>query len=93
VHREPETFKGKVWGVSSYACSSDGESLFTAEVSRAIRIWDTATLQQRFVIPHTNSVDSMALSKDENLLLSGDRDGNVRLFRRATEGEVQRSGR
>jgi WD40 repeat protein len=78
--------------INSVEFSPDGKTLITAGSDRTIRIWDAATLQQRFVLPHPSSVDYMVVSKNGNLVVSGDRDGSVRFWRAATPEEIKAAG-
>lgn len=80
---------GQVGGVCAAAFSPDGRILFTGESARAVRLWDTETLQQRFTLSHPSSVDSMTLTADGNLIVSGDRNGTVRFWRAATNEDVK----
>jgi WD40 repeat protein/serine/threonine protein kinase len=67
----------------------DGRTLVSAGTDRLIKLWDLETQQERFNLRGGESIfESLAISPDEKLIAAGTRDGMIRVFRAATETEV-----
>ncbi len=72
--------------VQSLAMSSDGKMLASGDLpelgsAATIRIWDVATSQQiKTLSGHTRTINSVAFSKDNRILLSASDDGTVRTW-------------
>lgn len=66
----------------SYACfSRDGKHLFVTGVDQQIEIWDVASLKpQRILKGHRDEVWSMDISKDGQFLVTGSKDGDVKIW-------------
>ena len=55
-----------------------------------VKFWDTATGDLRFRLPaHRDSIRSIALSPDGNTLATASADDTVKLWRAATDEEVE----
>jgi WD40 repeat protein/tRNA A-37 threonylcarbamoyl transferase component Bud32 len=65
-----------IWGV---AYLPGGQSLVTVSNLRSAIIWDRSTLRPRRQFDHSEQLNSVAVSPDGRLLLTGARDGSVTL--------------
>lgn len=84
---------GHRFGVGSLKFLHDGKTLISGSADSSIRVWDLPTGRERFTIrAGTEIISSMAISPDETVIAAGTRNGNIRLFRRATSDEVQAAG-
>jgi WD40 repeat protein len=69
---------GPVYGV---AISSDGRTIVSCSGDQTVRVWDTATGQQRAQLNgHQGAVYGLALTADAALALSSGADGTLRLW-------------
>ena len=72
--------------VEAVAIAPDGTWLATADQTGSVRIWDTATGQQRAALTgHTISVSAVAIAPDGTWLATAGRDRSVRIWDVATE--------
>src|SRR5262249_40757336 len=55
-----------------------GGTVITSGVDGTVRIWDTASGQQKLLLPHGDHVHGLALSGDGKWLVTGCNDRNVR---------------
>jgi eukaryotic-like serine/threonine-protein kinase len=82
-------------GIYVAAFNPDGTLLATAgegDELCPIRLWDTATLKQKQVLPgHPRTVRAIAFSSDGKQLVSGGGDGTGRIWDVATADEVYRT--
>ncbi len=75
--------------VFKVAFSADGKTLLSAG-GKIIRIWDVATRQPRFTLKgHGNDVTGIGFLKGERTLVSCSEDGTARLWRAASEKELE----
>jgi len=72
----------------------EGKTLVSAGWDRMVLFWDLLTKQHKLRVKHRWSIDrgGIAYFSDRRLMVSRDRGGTVRLWRAATEAEVQASG-
>lgn len=69
---------GAVFGI---AITSDGRSVVTCGADQTVRVWDTATGQQRFQMRgHQGAVHAIALNQDDTIAVSTGADGTIRLW-------------
>jgi WD40 repeat protein len=67
--------------VTSVAFSPDGQSVLTASIDNAARLWDAKTGQQlRFFVGHSMPVSALVFSPDGRFVLTGSFDGTARLW-------------
>ena len=77
-------------GASSVAFSPDGRTLASGSWGGTIRLWDTATAKQKYIlIGHTERINSVAFSPDGQTIASGSgiwtrNDNTIRLWDTAT---------
>src|SRR5262249_13748768 len=63
-------------GVSALAFAPDGRTLATASYDNTIKLWDTATWEQRGILKgHQSSIRSVAFSPDGGTVVSASFDG------------------
>jgi hypothetical protein len=76
-------------GAAQVAVSSDGQLMAVADSKdNAIKIWNVKTGEEVHCFTgHTGAVTSVAFSRDGHRVLSGSRDGTMRLWDVAREGE------
>ena len=68
--------------------SPDGKSLITGDSNANVRIWDTATLQEKGLLEgHTRQIHSVCYSPDGKLIASAGWDKTIRLWDAQTERE------
>jgi len=75
---------GESSNVRDLLFSPDGKMLASAS-DHLVRFWNVQTGQLQYEIPHPGYPRSVAFSPDGNLLVSGGSDGNVYLWRVATQ--------
>jgi WD40 repeat protein len=69
---------GPVYGVTT---SRDGKTIVSCSADQTVRVWDTATGQQRFQMNgHVGAVHAVALSPDESFAVSSGADRTLRLW-------------
>ena len=67
------------------AVAPDGRWLATGDSGGTVRIWDTATWQERATLPgHRRAVSTVAFAPDGRWLASGSDDRTVRIWDTAT---------
>ena len=57
--------------VTALACPTDGKTIVSASRDRSVRIWDLATELPMRTFPHNSQVDSLTVSADGSLLVTG----------------------
>jgi len=77
------------WGsVRAISFSSDGKYLASELLNHTIRIWDVGRSQNAFQRVHESDVSALAVSPDNNIVVSGREDGSVHVHDVRT-GEVR----
>lgn len=79
-------------GVISMVFSKSNETLITGCGDCTVRFWDLRYRQERFILSHDSAVQSVTISDDETLLLSGTRGGILHVRRAATDEDVEVAG-
>jgi WD40 repeat protein len=81
--------QGHTDSVLALAFTPDGRTLATGSDDKTVKLWDTATGQERLTLKgFKDAVRSLAFSPDGTLLAAGSWDGTVRVWRAATEPEA-----
>lgn len=62
------------------AISANGNTLAAGGNDRTVRLWNLATRKEFALLPHSDTVRSLAFSPDDTLLATGDDAGNVMLW-------------
>jgi tetratricopeptide (TPR) repeat protein len=88
--------------VDHIAFAPDGKTLATGGEDHTVRLWDTATGQEKATLKaHADVVRGLAFSRDGSLLATGSSDGAIRLWQTsreleatdvATEFDVEKAG-
>ncbi|MCA9139023.1 MAG: hypothetical protein KDB00_19760 [Planctomycetales bacterium] len=79
-------------GIDDLVFSSDERTLITACDNNTLRVWDIGEQQERIsLVEHTSAVEALAMTESGDLLISGSRDGTIRLWQAATIEQVQNS--
>lgn len=79
--------------VESLAFLSDQRTLISESADQTLKVWDVPTGRERFTLDGSpKTFRSLAISPDETVIAAGTRDGTIRLFRRATDKEVEAAG-
>ncbi len=77
----PQILSGHLLHAWSAVFSKDGATIATTSSDQSVRLWDTATLQQKAVLRgHDSEVWCVAFSPDGKLLATGGKDQNVMLW-------------
>ena len=72
--------------------SPDGSMVASASVDGTSRIWDTATGESLYVLPHNANVRSVVFHPDGTHLLTSDTDGVARVWDITPQGSAERLG-
>ena len=76
--------------MTSIAYSTDGQMIATGGSDGTIKLWDVRNFEHRFTFKgHTTAVQCIKFLS-ETTLVSGSRTGHVRLWRAATEEQVEK---
>ncbi|WP_315857105.1 WD40 repeat domain-containing serine/threonine protein kinase [Stieleria neptunia] len=80
-------------GINKLVFSPEERTIITACDNNTLRVWDIRERQERIsLVGHTSSVEGLAMRESGDLLISGSRDGTIRLWQAATNGRVRSSG-
>src|SRR5207302_2009199 len=76
------TEDGRHWGPATcVAYSPDGKLLASAGHDKVVRVWDAATLRERYTLKgHTDRVNAVAFAGDSQHIISGGDDQVLRLW-------------
>jgi len=83
-----QVLRGHNGGVYSLAFNRAGTLLATGSVDNSVRLWDTATWDQRDKLPHETNICSLAFTPDGSRLASACTDNTIRLWDMATRKHV-----
>jgi WD40 repeat protein len=87
-HSDPPTLQHQT-GIESLAFSPNGKILATGIADGKVKLWDTATRQERSTLNgHKGIVSSVAFSPNGNMLATGSFDGTEKLWDAATGQEL-----
>ena len=88
AHREVSTLANDRGDVYCVRFSADGQMLASAGLDGTARIWEAATGQLRWILPHPTEVTWIEFSPDDRLAVTASADGAVRLWDVETGGAV-----
>ena len=81
AYDKAKTSKGRAGNVTSIAFSPDGSELLTASSDHLLRVWDTATREQKYTLTgHNDEVWDARYSPNGQYVVSGARDNTARVW-------------
>jgi WD40 repeat protein len=79
-------------GIFDLVFSRNERTIITACDNNTLRVWDIGERQERIsLVEHTSAVEGLAMTESGDLLISGSRDGTIRLWQAATIEQVESS--